>query len=84
MTYSQDCYACLKGNHDRHDPDFDRIPGVGGGFGCDCSGDCADRIKATAAVLTRVTRPQSQHAYRPDCPCLGCEGMREVFDRRTS
>jgi hypothetical protein len=79
VSYIQDCYACLKGNHDRHDPDWGTIPGVIGGAQCACTGDCAGRARRVPAPFD----PRS-HAYRPDCGCGSCAGMRAVFNRKAT
>jgi hypothetical protein len=51
MSYPRDCSGCAVGAHHRHNPDEGVMPGLIGGFYCNCTGDCADRF---AAALERT------------------------------
>lgn len=47
MSINRDCYACMTGNHEKHNATEGLRKGLIGGTRCYCTGDCKERV-ATA------------------------------------
>lgn len=50
MSRALDCPACMTGDHEGHNRDWNIKPGLIGGEYCDCTGDCAERSAAAFAA----------------------------------
>jgi hypothetical protein len=45
VSINRDCYACMTGKHEDHNPTEGLRKGLIGGTRCSCTGDCKERAE---------------------------------------